>query len=218
MWNPVCRACRVCFASRAKIDSHACRSVHSFVLLSICLDSVYLPICPPLYLADTCRENLILGVLLCEVGRATSIVWTAKTTPVYSSLAWHAAAKQHTCTNRRCNQSFHCLLMIVPMSSLHLQMSGLWKEVEGCRLGHGTRRGDTDNLNMRTLQEAASWGNGQGKLLQRVFPKELLPNSTFHFIHTTSSTSFTSPISPASTSCTSQPSFTSSTSTSINVI
>ena len=121
MWNPVCRACRVCFASRANIDSHACRSVHSSGLLSICLDFVYLPICPPLYLADTCahcRENLILGVLLCEVGRATSIVWTAKTTPVYSSLAWHADAKQHTCTNRRCNQSFHCLLMIVPMSSL----------------------------------------------------------------------------------------------------
>jgi hypothetical protein len=40
---------------------------------------------------------------------------------------------------------------------------------------------------------------GQRKLLRRVFPKELLPNSTFHFIYTAFPTSFPSPTSFSST-------------------
>ena len=53
----------------------------------------------------------------------------------------------------------------------------------------------------------------------RVFPKELLPNSTFHFNHTTSPTSFTSPTSSMYINIiTWQSSYTPSTSNSFNII
>ena len=110
----------VCVASRAKIDSRTCRSAHSSVFLTFCL-FIYMPVLVPCRYLDNLYVKLILGVLLCEVDHATSMVRTAKDdtcTPF-----WLGISMQHMsiCTIHRCNQLFHWFhcLMIGPISTDH---------------------------------------------------------------------------------------------------